>query len=185
MDDRELVESCLRGERDAWRRMVREHDWKISKVLWRMGARRELDDLRQEVWARLLARDAAALRRFRGEHEGSLRVFLGTVARTTALDHFRGQRPPPFPLEDAAAPSPEDALVDEQRRALVSRALEAAVAEAEHPARDRDIARLHFLDGLSAAEIAATGLGLSARGVEAVLRRIRARLQQILRDEKP
>ena len=184
MDDRELVEACLRGERHAWHRLVREHDWKISKVLWRMGARHELDDLRQEVWARLLARDAAALRRFRGEHAGSLRVFLGIVARTAALDHFRAQRGLPA-RDEPHAPSPEDALVEEQRRALLTRALEAAVADAEHPGRDRDILRLHFLDGHTAAEIAAMGIGLSARGVEAVLRRARARLQQILKNEKP
>src|SRR5437763_6633586 len=102
-----------------------------------MGAREELDDLRQEVWARLLARDGAALRGFRGERPGALRVFLGTVARSVALDHFRARRPPPDVVEEHAV-DPETALIDEQRRALLARALGAAAAEAEHPARDRD-----------------------------------------------
>ena len=185
-DERDLVAACVRGDPDAWQTLVRHHDWKICKVLRLSGAREETDDLRQEVYARLLKSDAAALRRFRGDRPGSLRVFLGVVARTVALDHFRArraERPPDAP--DDHGPSAESLLVDEQRRALVERALDAAAAESEHPARDRDILRLHFLDGHTPTEIAEMGLGLSARGVEALLRRARGRLAEILRDEKP
>ena len=185
-DERDLVAACVRGDADAWQTLVRHHDWKISKVLRLSGAREEMDDLRQEVYARLLKSDAAALRRFRGERPGALRLFLGTVARTVALDHFRARRAERAPHEpEEHGASPESLLVDEQRRALVERALDATAAEAEHPARDRDILRLHFLDGHTPTEIAGMGLGLSVRGVEALLRRSRARLEQILREEKP
>ena len=33
--DRELVAACVRGDRQAWVRLVREHDRKVLQVLYR------------------------------------------------------------------------------------------------------------------------------------------------------
>lgn len=181
--ERELVAACVRGEKAAWALLLRDHERKVLRVLYRLGARGELDDLRQEVWARLLARDAAALRRFRGERAGSLAVFLGRVARSVALDHLRKAHPevevPEGLVQDGL--DPELALADSQRKKRLLAALESAVCEAENPGRDRDILRLHFEEGHSPAEIAAMGIGLSPRGVEAVLRRAKTRIAELLK----
>jgi len=163
--------------------LLRDHDRRVLRALYRLGAREELDDLRQEVWARLLAHDAAALREFRGERPGSLAVFLGQVARSVALDHRRRAHPEVEVPEELAqgGPDPEAALAEAQHKELLVAALEAAAREAEHPGRDRDIFRLHFEEGHSPAEIAAMGIGLSTRGVEAVLRRAKARIEELLK----
>jgi len=186
--ERELVDACLRGERAAWLQLLSDHDRKVRRVLWRLGAREELDDLRQEVWARLLARDAAAMRRFRGERAGSLRVFIATVARSVALDALRARPPGAEEIPESlvhGGPDPETAAGDAQQKRQLAAALEKVTREAENPARDRDILRLHFEEGHSPSEIASMGLGLSTRGVEAVLRRAKARLEQLLKEGQP
>ena len=180
MDDRRLAAACAAGDEGAWLELIRRHDRKVLHVLWQMGASpAELDDLRQEVWVRLLARDGAALRGLRADHPGALRVFLGTVARSVAIDHRRAVRPSgEMPVLVDPAPGP-DAGVDRPR---LLAALEKAASESENPARDRDILRLHFEEGHTPGEIAQMGLGLSVRGVEAVLRRARERLRALLQE---
>src|SRR4051812_50059435 len=85
----ELAEACARGDGRAWAELLRRYDDKVRSALRRAGAREDADDLRQDVWARLLADDRAALRRFRA---GSLRVFIAPGARRGAIDHGRAQR---------------------------------------------------------------------------------------------
>ena len=111
-------------------------------------------------------------------------MFVGKVAQTVAIDFLRAHRAGealPEELPDPA-PDPEQVLGDEQRRRRLLSALERVSGEAENPARDRDILRLHYQEGYSAAEIAEMGIGLSARGVEAVLRRAKARIEELLRE---
>ena len=189
--ERELAGACARGDEGAWLELIRRYDPSVLHVLWQAGAREEIDDLRQEVWVRLLARDGAALRGFRADHPGALRVFLARVARSVAIDHGRSRRlrPPGSGGEEpgelaADGPGPEALVGRSRERARLSAALERAAAEGETPARDRDVLRLHFEEGHLPGEIAAMGLGLSARGVEALLRRAKDRVEQILREDE-
>jgi RNA polymerase sigma factor (sigma-70 family) len=183
--ERALADRCLRGEERAWLELVRTYDRKVLRVLFRSGAREELDDLRQEVWARLLARDAAALRDFRAGHAGALGLCLAQIARRVAIDHHRARRarPPASGGADLAhdGVSAESLFHDAESRRRLLGALDAVAGSA----RDRDILRLHFEEGLSAAEIAQLGLDLEARGVEAVIRRAREKILAMLRDDKP
>jgi RNA polymerase sigma-70 factor (ECF subfamily) len=189
--ERELAGACARGDERAWLELLRRYDPKVRHVLWHAGAREEVDDLSQEVWARLLARDGAVLRSFRAEHPGALRVFLARIAKSVAIDHRRSRRlrPPgaggeqPAELADEG-PSPEAQAREGQGRRRLAAAIEKAASEAENPGRDRDILRLHYEEGMSPAEIAAMGIGLEARGVEAVLRRARQRIDELLREEE-
>ena len=180
MDDRELAAACAAGDEGAWLLLIRRHDRKVLHVLWQEGAREEIEDLKQEVWVRLLARGGAALRGFRADHPGALRVFLACVARSVAIDHRRARRPSPeLPAELVDRGPAPDAGVD---RARIAAALDKAASDSEHPARDRDILRLHFEQGHTPTEIAGMGLGLSVRGVEAVLRRAQERVKALLRE---
>lgn len=190
--ERELAEACASGDEGAWLEMVRRYEPAVLQALRRLGAPEDVDDLRQEVWARLLACDGGALRGFRAERPGALQVFLGRVARSVAIDHGRSRRlrPPAAGGEEPGelphdGPGPEALLAAERSRLRLSAALDKAAASGDRPARDRDIYRLHFEEGHTQAEIAAMGLGLSARGVEAVLRRGKARLDELLREDEP
>jgi RNA polymerase sigma factor (sigma-70 family) len=185
-DERDLIARCARHDERAWAALVREYEPRVEPA-------DDADDVRQEVWARLLAGDAAALRRMRGAAPRTLRAFLARVARSVTVDQLRsrGARPPgsggekPESLADQA-PTPERAFDVEEQHRRFGAALEEAVRRAERPGRDGDILRLHFEDGLSAAEISALGVGLEPRGVEAVLRRAKSRIEALLRHgERP
>ena len=188
--ERELADACARGVQNAWRELLRRCDRKVLQALRKIGLGEEAEDLRQEVWTRLLADDRAALRRFRAEREGSLRFFVAQVARRVGLDHLRSGRARPPALGGAdpselvcAWPNPERAICDRRSRCRLATALEAAARAGEHPARDGDILRLHFLEGYAPGEIAQMGVGLGTRGVEALLRRARGKLAELLADE--
>ncbi len=147
----------------------------------------ELPDLRQEVWARLLADGGAALRGVRAERPGALAAYVGQVALRVALDfgRSRGLRARREAPEEAAwqvaeaRPSPESTAWAGQRRALFEAALQEA-AKGPREARDLLLLRAYYFDGLTPGEISALGIGLSPKGVETVLQRARARVEQAL-----
>ncbi|HEY6907908.1 MAG TPA: sigma-70 family RNA polymerase sigma factor [Myxococcales bacterium] len=186
----DLALACARGEGRAWAELLRRYDGKVRGALRVAGALEDAEDLRQDVWVRLLANDRAALRRFRGERAGSLPMFIGQVARRVAIDHGRARRlrPPGSGGAEAtalpsSAPGPFEQLRGAVRVRRLSAALDAVAAVSGHPARDRDILRLHFEEGWLPAEIAGITPGISARGIESLLRRTRAKLAEVLSDE--
>lgn len=192
LGDRELLDRCAGGDRFAWGRLVEQHDRRIAAVLARAlgpGGRSELADLRQDVYARLLARGGTALRGLRADRPGAVAAFVSQVARRVALDHARARsaRPAAGPLGDQASElparelSPEQHAQERQARDRVAWAMERACA-GRHRARDLQILRAHVDDALGPAEIARLGCGLSAKGVEALLRRLRARVEALLRE---
>ena len=186
------MRACARGDQGAWLELHRRYDRSVVQALWQAGAREDAQDLQQEVWARLLARDGIVLRSFRADHPGALRVFLARVARSVAIDHgrYRRVRPPAAGGEEPgelahAAPGADLQLAEAHDLRRLHAALEKAALEGEHPARDRDILRLHLEEDQTPTEIAAMGLGLSARGVEALLRRLKQRIAELLKAEEP
>jgi RNA polymerase sigma factor (sigma-70 family) len=190
--ERQLAGDCARGDEAAWLELISRYDQSVLRALWQSGAREDADDLLQEVWVRLLARGAIALRSFRADRSGALRVFLARVAKSVAIDHGRSRRlrPPAAGGEEPgelahAGPGPEAVVSAEREKHRLSAALQQAALEGENPARDRDILRLHFEEGHLPLEIASMGLGLAARGVEALLRRAKARIEEILKEEEP
>jgi RNA polymerase sigma factor (sigma-70 family) len=183
-----LIAACAEGDAEAWEALRGRYHRVLHGALREAGVREDIDDLEQEVWARLLTRDRAALRDFRG---GSLRAFLTHVARSVAIDHGRARRvrPPSVGEEPhrlvSAAPNAEHRLAESQERVRFSAALDEVASASENPARDRDILRLHFEEELSPGDISELGVGLTPGGVEAVLRRAAARLRELLRREEP
>jgi RNA polymerase sigma factor (sigma-70 family) len=170
--------------------LVEQLEERVKLVLLRSVGREcepELDDLAQEVWTRLLLHERAALRTLRLDHEGSLGAFAGKVALRVAIDHGRKRRVRPQGGEGLAslelvahdAPPLDEQLSAEREKRALSAAL-AQVVEGERAHRDLFVLRAHFEDGQNPAEIAQTGCGLSAKGVESLLRRARERLAAML-----
>lgn len=188
--DRELVRACAAGDQRAWAKLIEKLERRVRLVLLRtlgQDLEPELADLSQEVWMRLLVHERAALHSLRLEHEGALGAYVARVALRVAIDHARKRRARPqagegleaLELVVQEAPLPDDQLAGAQVRRTLSAALAQAV-EGEHAHRDLFILRAHFEDGLNPAEIAAAGCGLSAKGVESLLRRARERLLGLL-----
>lgn len=188
--DRELLRACLAGDQGAWVKFIGQFQRRVLLVLLRvLGQRGEPDvpDLAQEVWTRLLLHERAALKALRLEHEGALGAYVAQVAVRVAIDHGRRCRARPqsgegldsLELLAQPGPLPDDELSDARERRAVLLAL-SQVAEGAHAHRDLFILRAHFEDGLNPAEIAQAGCGLSAKGVETLLRRAKERLVVLL-----
>ena len=188
--DRSLALRCADGDRAAWLELCQTHDRRVLLVLLRAvgpGFRADLGDLRQEVWARLLANRGAALRGLRAERAGALGAFVAQVALRVAIDfgRARGARAAREVSEEEAdelpfgGEAPDEAAARRQRSVRLQEALLRA-AEGPNARRDLLVLRAHFHDGLNPAEIAAMNVGLGVKGVETLLYRARVRIEQAL-----
>lgn len=102
----ELVRAALTGDRGAIRRLVGRlrpvvHTEVAHVLLSRAAAagrnaRQELEDLVQEVFARLWADDGKLLRRWDPSRGRSLDSWVRLVARSRALDQLRSRRRTPL-----------------------------------------------------------------------------------------
>ena len=169
MGDRDLVERCVQGDRRAWSELFQRYDAKIVRAGGPDAA-----DLRQDVWARLV--EKSALSRLRLERAGALDAWFARVAVRTAVDHQRRRcaRPP----EESLDVEPRESSLDPEMAAIRAEQMLAVSAAIDRTARNRDLGvlRLHFVDGLGPTEIAASGIGLSPKGVASLLRRTVSRL---------
>jgi RNA polymerase sigma factor (sigma-70 family) len=190
VSERTLALRCADGDPAAWTELVETYDRRVLLVLLRTvgsGFADELPDLRQEVWARLLARRGAALRGLRAEREGALGAFVAQVALRVGIDfgRARGTRAAAEVSEEeahalqATTEAPDEAASQRQRRVRLEQALLRA-AEGANAQRDLLVLRAHFRDGLNPVEIGRLNLGLSAKGVETLLYRARARIEEAL-----
>jgi RNA polymerase sigma factor (sigma-70 family) len=168
MGDRDLVERCLRGDRRAWSELFQRYDAKIPPAGGPDAA-----DLRQEVWTRLLKK--SALSRLRLQRPGALDAWFARVAVRVAVDQGRRRRarPPEEPFVEA-----RESSLDPEMAAIRAEEMRAVSAAIDRTAKNRAlrVLRLHFVDGLGPAEIAASGIGLSPKGVASLLRRTVSRL---------
>ena len=179
----ELLRLCA-DLRDAaaWAEFIRRFHAAIYAAVLRTGRRYErfhrglCDDLVQETYLRLSANQAKALRQFEPRHAGSAYCYLQVIAARVTHDHckrkdfHRIQDLPPDP-PDIAAPDKTEWL-----------ALKAAVGELlrkQATVRDCQIFGLHYLQGMTAREIASIpGIGLTVKGVESVLVRLKRLIQE-------
>jgi RNA polymerase sigma-70 factor (ECF subfamily) len=146
---RDLLEAALRGKPYAFRTLYRElYGLVTSFVGRRIGHPQDTEDVVSIVFQKFLERlrDYDATR-------GTVRMFVLAIARTAVIDWLRTVRHD-VPVDELAGTiadggeSPLDALVRDERNALVRRAL------LEVSAASREVLVLRHGDGLSHAEIA-------------------------------
>ena len=168
----------------AWDAFIRRFHAPIFTAVLRTGRRYaqfdrdSCDDLVQETYLRLTAHGAKALHKFVPRHPGSACCYLQVIAIRVTLDYCKSKNfgrteelPPDQP--DKAAPSRTEWLA---RKAAID-----GVLRKHASGRDRWIFWLHHLQGLTAKEIAAIPeTGLSVKGVESVLVRLKRLIQENL-----
>jgi RNA polymerase sigma factor (sigma-70 family) len=160
-------------------------------------------ELVQDVYLRLLENEGQALKRFQGQHEKSIYTYLARIATTVVLDHLRqelankraaqavswseilNQDSSRLDVDQARStttgPSYTEYQLDEQVTIDDLRYQLNHILEGEQKQRDTLIFFLHVFDGLTAGDIASQeGIGLTQRGVESVLRRIKIKLREIM-----
>jgi DNA-directed RNA polymerase specialized sigma24 family protein len=151
-------------------------------------------DLAQEVYLRLVQHDGRILRSFRGTSEFSVRAFLSRISATVVLDYQRrnatGKRHgqvvdlESYEAEVGNLVSSEssefhpNALTSILSWIDIERMVEAE-SDQKNAHRNALIFKLHYIDGFSSAEISRfPGFDLTKTGVEAVLSKMKKRIQQ-------
>jgi len=182
MGDRELVERCLRRDRRAWAELFHRYDRRLARIA---GSGLDCADLRQEVWAKLA--EKGVLARLRLERPGALDLFVRRVAVRVAMDAARQRR---ARLADIAAWSceraldPEAAAMNAQQLRHLAAALQRTAA-APHAARNLRILRSYLEEGSAPAQIAVSGVGLTAKGVDSLVRRALRKAIREMASERP
>ena len=141
---------------------------------WLTRNERDAEDVVQESYLR-------AFRFFAGFRGGDARAWLMRIVRNTCYTWLHANRPLQEATEfdetlfspDSPSPNPEEAVLQNDRGALVRKALEAL------PANFREVLILRELEGLSYKEIADI-TGMPAGTVMSSLSRARDRLRQVL-----
>ena len=194
---RELLQLCLSTDAEEhWREFVRKTQPLMASVIintvrrWKQSAPSLVDDLIQNTYVKLFDNDKKALRSIKNEHENTIFGYLKVIASNVAKDHFRKpeNKADEIELSDAVVPpGPQD---HERREFLDKKSQVQEILEtlSSSETYDRDVAIFWFFyeQGYTAKEISLMPhLGLTIKGVEAVIFRLTQYVRERLRRQDP
>lgn len=110
MHDEIDLKACIRGDKRAWDALVEGSVNLIYAAVQRTVGKRqnragvEVDDIVQDVYARLIRDDCRLLRRF-DPRKASLVTYLTLIARSTAIDALKRRTPETVSLEPEHQPA--------------------------------------------------------------------------------
>ncbi len=167
MQDRQLVNRVLAGDKECFSELVRRYSSAVYAAVLNLTKRRETSmELTQQTFVRAYER----LEYFRSE---SMKGWLLTIAYHLALNVLERERlHRNIPAEGADVLEAEHYSAEHEQRL---QAMERAIATL--PADDRDIIRQHYFLGASTKEIAERKQ-MTQSNVLVRLHRIRARLKE-------
>ena len=176
-NDREVIEACRRGERDAFRALFETYKDRVYSIALRYsGEPGTALDIAQEVFLKLLSN----IREFRGE--AGFEAWLYRVVVNCCLDRQRRSRPLLL-VEDFfdSLRAADSTVLQDLMREEMQQHVQSAVAKLspEH----RMVVVLRYTEGLSYDEIA-EALGCSAGTVASRLNRAHKILERRLRGVK-
>jgi RNA polymerase sigma-70 factor (ECF subfamily) len=185
--DRELLRRCLAKQPGAWNDFVDRFLGLIYHVVQHTAHLRSMplkpedtEDLAAEVLLQIVANDYEVLRRFRGE--SALPSYLTVISRRICV-HELARRAAAREVQPApAAPEPE---ADEGPRGSgLERHEEVERLLSRLPGREREVVRLHYIEGRTYEEIA-TELNIPVNSIGPILSRARKKLRQDARGTPP
>jgi len=159
-DEREAVEACQRGEREAFDRLVERFQRDIYRLCYRyVNNHEDANDVAQEVFLKAYR----AIRRFRGD--SSFSTWLYRIAVNTCLNFRSSRKAPSSELSETLADGRRGALEQIEREEKAQRVREAI----RHlPEKQRATLILRMYHDLSMDEIAGV-MGSSVGTVKANL----------------
>ncbi|MEE9393652.1 MAG: sigma-70 family RNA polymerase sigma factor [Planctomycetota bacterium] len=168
--DEKLLDQVMAGDQEAFRSLVGRCDRLVTALLVdRVGNREEIADLRQEVFFRVYR----GLERLRDQKKFT--SWLRGICRNVVREFWAARARGHASLDDSVDPeAPEQ--IDEEVDSIefaIGRALDVL------PVRYREVLRLRYFAKLSYEEIAET-LGLSFMAVDALMRRAKGRLREVV-----
>lgn len=184
--DRELLKRCLAKQPGAWNDFVDRFLGLIYHVVQHTAHLRSMplkpedtEDLAAEVLLQIVANDYEVLKRFRGE--SSLASYLTVISRRICV-HEMARRAAAREVQPAVANEPE---ADEEPRGTgLERHEEVERLLSRLPGREREVVRLHYIEGRTYEEIA-TELNIPVNSIGPILSRARKKLRQESRGVPP
>ncbi len=182
-DDRQLLEKCISGDRQASGLFVqRFSDLVYKSVQYTFFSKHiqfkqdDLDDIHNTVFVQLFENKCKKLRQYEGRNGCSIATWVRTVTVRIVLNHIRKKgfdsmdgRKKLIPLEDLPelrekTGEPWALMEKSEQERLVRDGIE------NLPARDKLLITLHFNQGLPLSEVAET-MGLSVKNAYTVKHR--------------
>jgi RNA polymerase sigma-70 factor (ECF subfamily) len=180
--DRDLLRRCLEHKPGAWNDFVDRFLGLIYHVIHHTAHLRstplkaeDTEDLAAEVLLQLVANDYAALRQFRGN--ASLATYLTVIARRICV-HELARRGAAREVQPAGE-VPLDTVEEEERPAAggLERLEEVEKLLSKLPSREREVVRLHYIEGRTYEEIS-TELNIPVNTIGPILSRARKKLRK-------
>lgn len=183
-----LIAQCLDGDDEAQAKFYTEYNELVERAIMRKLAsttgmaplRADVEDIRNEVFARLLRKESSPLRRLR--KPGAINAWLITVAANYTVDHIRRwsrrMEVQACAASEVGTPynkSPDEEAIAGERTALLDEGL-SQLADG-----DRLILELFFVQGLKYVEIAEM-LDMNINTVSTRLRRAKTKLRHLLKE---
>lgn len=199
----DLLRSCADSdsEREIWIELVETLRPRIRGTIetlflrvGRFPTREVVDDLEQEVYCRLLERDRAILRQFRGSSPGEAGQYIRRISASVTFDFFAAEsakkRTPPAsqsparPGEPWASPPvcrlplPEQVLLESEAVEALWNACREILAGQENPPERLEVLRRVWYHGSTSREVAEASRGSwSPSKVSSLVARTRRRLR--------
>lgn len=185
--DRDLLKRCLAKQPGAWNDFVDRFLGLIYHVVQHTAHLRSLplkpedtEDLAAEVLLQIVANDYEVLKRFRGE--SSLAAYLTVIARRICV-HEMARRAAAREVQPASNHADTEAE-EEPRGSGLERHEEVERLLLRLPGREREVVRLHYIEGRTYEEIA-TELNIPVNSIGPILSRARKKLRQDARGVPP
>ncbi len=191
LDDCVLVDRLLRKDPAAWHDfvtrlgpMMRSRVADVALAFGRANDDAALDDATADVFAAILANDAAALRAFAGR--SSLVTYLAVITTRCATRGFARKRIVVSGGDRQEASEPSTSIDDEPIRRIIRREQQQHLLSvlADLSDKQQQVVRLFHLEGRTYAEIADT-LRMPIGSVGVTLRRAEEQLRKRLQSDPP
>ena len=176
-DERKLVAELRAGNREAFERLLDEHQDRVFNLVQRMVGSSDAEDVAQDA----LVEICKSVGGFRGD--SSLTTWIHRVAVNVCLEYRRKKRPLVVPLEDEFAESEPDTAAGPPEALEISE-IKGSVDAALSRLNDvhRDVVILHELQGLTYAECAKV-LGCPVGTVKSRLSNAFGKLRELLKSQ--
>jgi RNA polymerase sigma-70 factor (ECF subfamily) len=185
--DRELLRRCLAKQPGAWNDFVDRYLGLIYHVVQHTAHLRsfplkpeDTEDLAAEVLLQLVGSDYEVLRRFRGN--SSLATYLTVIARRICVHELYNRAQAREVQPPVTTPEPE--AEEEPRSSGLERHEEVERLLSRLPSRERQVVRLHYIEGRTYEEIS-TELNIPVNSIGPILSRARKKLRQNARGTPP
>lgn len=193
-----LIQACANGTgRGVWEEFLRRYHTcvvgaaaRVSRR-WGSGTADEIDDVVQEIYLKLFAERHRTLGRFHSTDDTAFLTLVKVIATNTARDYYRrkhAERRGASQTTTLAEPPAHIGVQPEQEMhatyADIDRLLR-AITQGENGVRDRAIFYFYYRDGMTARAIASLpGVGLSAKGIEGVLHRLKTSIRGMAQETR-